>query len=54
MARQQKIGIFGGLRPTGVDQTATAKLQALAGITSQVGDIAFGVGAKQREKTGAY
>lgn len=52
MARQTKIGLFGQLTPTGIDQTAGAKLRALAGVTGQIGQVAFQVGAKQREKQG--
>lgn len=53
MARQQKISFFSQLRPTGVDPTAGANLRALAGLSEQVGDIAFQVGARKRAKEGA-
>ncbi len=52
MPRQQQIGFFGKLRPTGVDQTAGAKSSAIAGLFDQVGGLAFQEGAKQRVKQG--
>jgi len=53
MPRQQQIGLFGKFSPTGVDQTVGDKMRALAGLSEQVGDIAFQAGAKQRSKEGA-
>lgn len=49
---QKKIDFFGRLQPTGVDQTAAARLRALAGISEQVGALAFEEGKKQRIKEG--
>lgn len=53
MARQEKIGLFGQLRPTGIDTSGTQRLQALAGLSSQIGDEIFQRGAKIRQKEGA-
>jgi len=53
VARQQQISLFGGFTPTGVDTSATSRLNALAGISSQVGELAFQQGAKIRRKEGA-
>ena len=52
MARQQKIDFFGNFRPTGVDPTAGSTLRALAGLSSDIGDLAFGEAKKQAEKRG--
>jgi len=50
---QKPIGYYGEFRPTGVDQSAARRFQALAGLADQVGDIAFEIGAKRAEKIGA-
>lgn len=49
---QQKISLFGQFTPTGVDNTAGNSLRALAGLSDQVGGIAFQVGAKKAQKRG--
>ncbi len=48
----KQIPFYGKFQPTGVDTSGAQRLQALAGLSSQVGDIAFQVGAKQRQKEG--
>tara|TARA_R110002124_G_scaffold4836_1_gene30351 strand:+ start:603 stop:2705 length:2103 start_codon:yes stop_codon:yes gene_type:complete len=50
---QKPIGYYGEFRPTGVDQSAARRFQALAGLADQVGDIAFQIGSKKAEKVGA-
>lgn len=50
--RQQQIGLFSTLKPTGIDPTAGQSLRALAGLSEQVGEIAFGVGKQQAAKKG--
>ncbi len=50
--RQKRIGLFSTISPTGVDQSAGQSLRALAGLSEQVGDIAFNIGAKKRQKEG--
>ncbi len=50
---QTKIGFTGKLRPTGVDQTAGQNLRMLAGLSDQVGELAFNQVAKTRQKEGA-
>ncbi len=50
--RQERIGLFSTISPTGVDQSAGQSLRALAGLSEQVGDIAFNIGAKKRQKEG--
>ena len=50
---QKPIGYYGEFRPTGVDQSAARRFQALAGLADQVGDIAFQIGAKKAEQVGA-
>ena len=50
---QKPIGYYGEFRPTGVDQSAARRFEALAGLADQVGDIAFQIGAKRAEKIGA-
>ncbi|MCP4489286.1 MAG: hypothetical protein GY820_18530, partial [Gammaproteobacteria bacterium] len=49
---QQRIGLFSTISPTGVDQSAGQSLRALAGLSEQVGDIAFNIGAEKRQKEG--
>jgi hypothetical protein len=49
----QKIKTFGTLTPTGADSSAANTLRAMAGLTAQVGDIAFQEGAKIQQKKGA-
>jgi len=50
---QKPIGYYGEFRPTGVDQSAARRFEALAGLAGQVGDVAFQIGAKRAEKIGA-
>jgi len=50
---QKPIGYYGEFRPTGVDQSAARRFEALAGLADQVGDIAFQIGAKKAEQVGA-
>lgn len=50
---QKPIGYYGEFRPTGVDQSAARRFEALAGLAGQVSDIAFDIGAKRAEKIGA-
>ena len=50
---QKPIGYYGEFRPTGVDQSAARRFEALAGLANQVGDIAFQIGAKKAEQVGA-
>ncbi len=50
---QTKIGFTGKLRPAGVDQTAGQNLRMLAGLSDQVGELAFNQVAKTRQKEGA-
>ena len=49
---QQRIKAFGTLAPTGVDTSAANTLRTMAGLTSQIGGIAFQEGAKKRQKEG--
>ena len=49
---QQRIKAFGTLTPTGVDNTAASTLRAMAGLTEQVGNVAFEKIAKKRHKEG--
>lgn len=53
MAKREQISLFGQFTPTGVDPTAGANLRALAGLSEQVGEIAFKKGAQIRQKEGA-
>jgi len=50
---QKPIGYYGEFKPTGVDQSAARRFEALAGLANQVGDIAFQIGAKKAEQVGA-
>ena len=50
---QKPIGYYGEFRPTGVDQSAARRFEALAGLADQIGDVAFQIGAKRAEKIGA-
>ena len=50
---QKPIGYYGEFRPTGVDTSAARRLEAIAGLADQVGDIAFQIGAKKAEQVGA-
>ena len=49
---QKPIGYYGEFRPTGVDQSAARRFEALAGIADQVNELAFNVAAKKRAKQG--
>lgn len=44
--------MFGQLTPTSIDNSASNSLRALAGLSNQVGDLAFQVGAKKAQKRG--
>jgi len=44
---QKPIGYYGEFRPTGVDQSAARRFEALAGLAGQVGDIAAAFGKKK-------
>lgn len=50
--RQQKIGFFGQLQPTGVDPTVGNRLKALAGIAEDVGEVALGRVQQEAVKRG--
>ena len=52
MARQPLIRTFGKLRPSGVDNSGAEVLTRLAGLSGQVQDIAFGIGAEKAQKEG--
>jgi|TARA_R110000824_G_scaffold80556_2_gene202602 hypothetical protein len=49
---QKPIGYYGKFTPTGVDQSAGRRFEALAGLAGQVGDIAFKIGAKKAQERG--
>jgi len=49
---QKPIGYYGEFRPTGVDQSAARRFEALAGLADQVNELAFNVAAKKRAKQG--
>ena len=49
---QKPIGYYGEFRPTGVDQSAARRFQALAGLADQVNEISFKVAAKKRAEQG--
>ena len=53
MARQQKISMFGQLRAPGADNSGSERLRALAGLSNQVGEIAFKAFSSKRQKAGA-
>ena len=44
MARQQRIDVYGGFTPTGVDRTAGDKMRALAGLGQQITQSALAIG----------
>ena len=44
---QKPIGYYGEFRPTGVDQSAARRFDALAGLAGQVGDVAAAFGTKK-------
>lgn len=48
----KEINYYGQLRPTGVDNSAARRLQAIAGLADQVQDIAFQAGAKRAQREG--
>lgn len=52
MARQSLIGTFGKFRAPGVSTGESEVLNRLAGPSSQVQDIAFGIGAEQAAEEG--
>lgn len=52
MARQQQIGLFSSLTPTGVDQTAGSSLKVLAGLSEGISQLAFREVGKQQQKRG--
>ena len=49
----KEITYYGQLRPTGVDNSAARRLQAIAGLADQVQGIAFQAGAKRAQEIGA-
>ena len=53
MAREQRLlQYYGKFTPTGVDPGISERMQALAGVSKQIGDIAFQIGKKQRLEQG--
>ena len=48
----KEINYYGQLRPTGVDNSAVKRLQAVAGLADQVQDIAYEIGAKRAQREG--
>ena len=48
----KEINYYGQLRPTGVDNSAARRLQAIAGLADQVQDIAYQAGAKRAQREG--
>ena len=44
MAKQTRIGIYGGFTPTALDTSAANKMRALAGLGKTVGDITTAIG----------
>ena len=50
--RQQPIGFYGKFQPTGVDDSAAQRMQALAGLAGQVGSMAeqFGIAKAEEAK----
>jgi hypothetical protein len=51
--RQTRIGFTGKFTPTGVDQTAGAKMRALAGLGKTIGDTAMAIGRPMIEAEAA-
>ena len=51
--RQTRIGFTGKFTPTGVDQTAGAKMRALAGLGQTIGDTAMAIGKPMIEAEAA-
>ena len=49
--RQQRVGFYGEFRPTGVDDSAARRMQALAGLGATVASVAeqFGIAKAERE-----
>ena len=48
----KEITYYGQLRPTGVDDSAARRLQAIAGVAAQVQDVAYKAGAKMAQREG--
>ena len=48
----KEINYYGQLRPTGVDNSAAKRLQAVAGLADQVQDIAYQAGAERAQREG--
>ena len=48
----KEIGYYGQLRPTGVDNSAARRFEALAGLADQVRSTAFESGAKRAQEIG--
>ena len=44
---QKPIGYYGEFRPTGVDQSAARRFEALAGLAGTIGDVATAFGKKK-------
>ena len=49
----KEINYYGQLRPTGVDNSAVKRLQAIAGLADQVQDTAYQVGAERAQREGS-
>ena len=50
---QKKIEFYGQYKPTGVPDGTADMLRGLAGLTSQIGEQAFKIGAQKRQAEGA-
>jgi hypothetical protein len=48
----KEIKYYGQLRPTGVDDSAARRLQAIAGLADQVQDVAYQAGARMAQREG--
>jgi hypothetical protein len=48
--RQQPIGFYGKFQPTGVDNSAAQRMQALAGLGETVAGLAKQFGVAQAEE----
>ena len=48
----KEITYYGQLRPTGVDDSAARRLQAIAGLADQVQDVAYQAGAERAQREG--
>ncbi len=48
--RQQRVGFYGEFRPTGVDDSAARRMQALAGLGATVAGVAEQFGIAKAEE----